>query len=103
MHVIIFITAKDKAEAQKISTHLVEKRLIACANVIAGIQSLFWWEGKVDRAKEVLLVLKTKRTKFKAIVAAVKKLHSYSVPEVIAFPIVEGNKDYLKWIDESVK
>ena len=103
MNIVIFITTKNTAEAKKISQALVGKRLIACANIVKGIQSFFWWEGKVDKANEVLLIIKTKRSLFKEIVKAVKALHSYSVPEITAFPIIEGNKDYLKWIHASVR
>ena len=103
MNIVIFITTKNTAEAKKISQALVGKRLIACANIVKGIQSFFWWEGKVDKANEVLLVIKTKRSLFKEIVKAVKALHSYSVPEIIALPIIEGNKDYLRWIHASVR
>ena len=101
MHIVILVTAKDEAQANKIVEKLVEEKLIACANIVPGIRSIFRWQGKVDRADEVLLVLKSRRRHFPAIVKAVKALHSYDVPEVIALPIVEGNKDYLKWLRES--
>ena len=100
MNIVILITAKNDAEAKKIAEALVKKKLIACANIIKGIKSFFWWEGKVDKANEVLLVLKTKRILFKKIEKTVKTLHSYSVPEIIALPIVEGSKDYLKWVND---
>ncbi len=101
MHIVILVTAKDEAQANKIAERLVEEKLIACANIVPGVQSIFRWQGKVDRAQEALLVLKSRRRHFPAIVKTVKALHSYDVPEVIALPIVEGNKDYLKWISES--
>ncbi len=101
-NIIIFITTKDNAEAETISRKLLDLKLIACANIIPGIQSLFRWEGKVDRAQEVLLVIKTKRAAFREIINRVKSLHSYEVPEIIALPIVDGNQDYLNWINESV-
>jgi periplasmic divalent cation tolerance protein len=101
-HIIILVTAKDKAEAQKISRRLLDANLIACANILDGIQSLFWWQGKIDGANEVLLIMKTRRTHFKKIVIEVKALHSYETPEVIALPVLDGNSDYLKWIDTSV-
>ena len=101
--IVVLITAKDSAEAEKIIVALVEDKLIACANIIKDIKSIFWWEGKGDKADEALLILKTKRNLFKKIVKKVQTLHSYSVPEVIALPIVEGSQDYLKWLNESVK
>ena len=101
MHIVILVTAKDDAEANKIAEKLVAKKLIACVNIVPGIQSIFRWQGKVDRAQEVLLVLKSRRRHFPAIVKTVQALHSYDVPEIIALPIVEGNKDYLQWMTES--
>ena len=100
MYIVILITAKDAGEATKIAEALVKKKLIACANIIKGVKSFFRWEGKVDKANEVLLVLKTKRSLFKEVEKTVKALHSYSVPEIIALPIVDGSKDYLKWVSD---
>jgi len=102
MHIIIFITAKNFSEAQKISEGLLKKKLIACANIIRGVESFFWWQGKIDKAKEALLIVKTQRRLFSKIVKTVKSLHSYDCPEIIALPILKGSKDYLKWIDDSV-
>lgn len=101
MHIVIFVTAKDEGQANKIAEKLVAEKLVACANVVPGIRSIFRWQGKVDQAEEVLLVLKSRRRHFPLIVKTVKALHSYDVPEIIALPIVEGNKDYLNWITES--
>ena len=102
MYMVVFITAKDRAEAKTISDQLLEKKLIACANIVEGVESVFRWKGKIDQAKETLIILKSKQSLFKEIVKTVKAHHSYEVPEIIALPIVEGNPDYLKWIDESV-
>ena len=102
-HIIVFVTAKDGDEAKKISSKLVEEKLIACANIVPGVNSIFFWEGKIDRADEVLLVLKSKKSLFKKIIASVKFVHSYTCPEIIALPIIDGNKDYLRWIDASVR
>ena len=100
---VVLITARDIDEAEKISSHLLEQKLIACANIIPGIQSLFWWQGKIDKAKEVLLVIKTKGNLFAKIVPAVKSVHSYDVPEIIALPIIDGYQTYLRWLNESVQ
>jgi len=102
-HIVILITTKDKKEAAKIAQVLLESKLIACANIIDGVRSLFWWQGKIDSSKEVLLVLKTKKILFKKIVAKVKSLHSYQTPEIIALPIVNGSDDYLSWVSSSVE
>lgn len=101
-YIIILITASSKKEAQRLAKGLVAKRLAACANIVPDIESIFWWEGKIDRAKEVLLILKTKASLFKKIMFEVKKLHSYDCPEIIALPISKGSKEYLNWINQSV-
>ena len=101
MYIVILITAKNVREANKIVTKLIERRLIACANIVKDIKSVFWWQGKVDKAHEVLLILKSKKSCCGKIVKTVKSLHSYDVPEIIALPIVAGNKDYVKWIGKN--
>ena len=102
MYIVILITAKDKEEAQKIADSLVEAKLVACVNIVPQIQSVFWWQGKVDRSPESLLIVKTQKSLFQKVVKQVKSIHSYSVPEIIALPIIAGNKDYLNWITDSV-
>ena len=100
MYCVILVTAKDKEEAEKIARGLVEHKLIACANIVPAVQSIFFWDGKVCSESEVLLIMKSKKNLMKKIIAAVKSLHSYSVPEVISLPITDGNVDYLKWVNE---
>jgi len=101
MEIVIFITAANKKEAKKIAQQLVKSKLVACVNIIEGIKSLFRWKGKVDLAKEVLLVVKSRKEKLAKIIKLVKSLHSYEVPEIIALPIVGGYKPYLNWINDS--
>jgi periplasmic divalent cation tolerance protein len=101
-YIIVLVTAKDKSEAARIAAGLLEAKLIACANIIDGVKSLFWWQGKIDSSKEVLLVLKSRKALLKKITDRVKSLHSYQTPEIIALPIVGGSGDYLAWIDSSV-
>jgi periplasmic divalent cation tolerance protein len=100
-YIVIFVTAKDKKEASTMAKGLLEVKLIACANILDGVQSLFWWQGKIDSSKEVLLILKTKNNLFKKVVSKVKSLHSYQKPEIIALPIINGSEDYLNWINTS--
>lgn len=102
MYSIIFITASNKKEAKKIAQALVGRRLCACVNIIDKVESLFWWKGKIDSAKETLLIIKSRKDKLSKIMALVRSLHSYSVPEIIALPIIGGYGPYLRWIDESV-
>lgn len=100
-YVVVFITTKNITEAKKISERLLNERLAACINIVKGVQSMFWWEGKVDKAFEALLIVKTKKSLLQKLIKTVKSSHSYTVPEIIALPIIDGNKDYLKWIDKS--
>ena len=103
MHCVVLVTAKDVDEAQRIADKLLKEKLIACANIVKDVKSLFRWEGKIDAAQEVILVLKTRRALFAKLVKTVKMVHSYNVPEIIALPIVSGYNPYLKWIDDSTK
>jgi len=103
MNLVIFVTAANKKEAEKIASSLVKEKLAACVNIIENVNSLFWWQGKVDSAKEALLVIKSRGTLMNKLIKKVKSLHSYKVPEIIALPIVSGDKKYLKWINESTR
>lgn len=98
-NVIIFITASSKGEARKIARNLVNARLVACINIIPNIESFFKWKGKLEVCKEVLLIAKTKAELFSKVERCVKRLHSYECPEIIAFEIAKGNKDYLRWVE----
>jgi periplasmic divalent cation tolerance protein len=86
-----------------IAQALLKNKLAACVNIIDKIESFFWWQGKIDCAEEALLLVKSKKSKLPKIIKLVKSLHSYSVPEIIALPIIAGEKKYLKWIDESLR
>jgi periplasmic divalent cation tolerance protein len=102
-HIIVLTTTPSREEAEKIAKTLLEEKLIACANIIGPAYSLFWWQGKIDTAQEHLILMKTRRDLFGKVSERVKTLHSYQVPEVIATRIIEGSKDYLKWLDESLR
>lgn len=101
--IVVLVTASSQEEAGRIGHAVVEARLAACANMIPAIRSLFWWEGKVADEQEVLIILKSREDLFEELATTVKKLHSYRVPEVIAFPIVQGAKEYLAWIQNSTR
>ncbi|MBI2201533.1 MAG: divalent-cation tolerance protein CutA [Armatimonadetes bacterium] len=102
-HVVVLVTGPSADEAERIGRALVEERLAACANLIPSISSAYWWKGKIEEASEALLVLKTRQDLVERLVTRVRALHSYTVPEVIALPILGGNPDYLQWIDDSVE
>ena len=99
---MVLITVKDAEEAQKISRALLKRRQAACVNIVSQVDSSFWWQDKLDAAKESLLIVKTKESLLPEIIKSVKKLHSYDVPEIIALPIVGGSGEYLEWIDREV-
>jgi periplasmic divalent cation tolerance protein len=101
--IVILITTSSEEEAHRIADQLLNQRKAACVNIMPKVDSLFWWQGKLDSAQETLLVIKTKASKLKEITELVKKVHSYEVPEVIALPIVGGNEDYLKWLDTTLE
>ena len=102
-YIVVFITAGDSEEAGRIARRLLEERLAACVNTIGGVESKFWWKGKLDEAGEIALIVKTKASLLPDIIESVKKSHSYEVPEVIALPIVGGSREYLEWIDSVVR
>ena len=101
-YIVIFITTRNAEEAEKISEMLVKRRLAACVNSVAEVSSHFWWKDKLEYSKECLLIVKTREKLFQDIVKAVKKIHSYSIPEIIAMPIINANEEYLEWLDSEV-
>jgi periplasmic divalent cation tolerance protein len=100
--VMIMVMCVSRKEALDVSERLLAKRLVACANIMSAVQSKFWWKGKLDSAREVLVMMKTVKANFKKIEIEIKRVHSYEVPEIIAVPIVAGSRDYLDWINRTV-
>ena len=99
---IVLMTAASRDEAEKIANFLVEERLAACAQIIAPIQSIYWWEGKVCRENEIFFMAKTTRDVFPRLVEAVQRLHSYKVPQLVFVPIADGSANYLDWLRSMV-
>ncbi len=97
--IVVLSTASSAAEAETIARRLVEERLAACVNVVTGVRSFYRWKGKIEDSPEWLLVIKSSRGRLEELRAALEKLHSYDVPEVIALPVVEGTKNYLHWME----
>lgn len=95
---VALVTCESPAQGEKIAKGLLEKRLAACVNILPGAKSIYRWEGKIKEASECLLVIKTQEALLGALTAEVKRLHSYSVPEVVSFRIEGGNPDYLRWL-----
>jgi periplasmic divalent cation tolerance protein len=100
---LILVTCGNRREAKKIARRLVESKLAACVNVGSPVESIYRWKGKIKDDREYLLLIKTRRELFPIVEATVRALHSYSTPEIVAVPIVEGSQDYLAWIDESLE
>jgi len=96
----VYITCKDVNEAKMVGKNLVQERLAACANILPGMISCYWWDGEVQEETEVVLILKSKESHAKKLVERVNALHSYDVPCVVFLPIQDGNPAYLKWIDK---
>ena len=100
--IVVYVTAGSAEEADRLARSLVDERLAACVNRIKSVQSVYRWQGKIEQSEEELLIIKTSRDRFAALEKRVRELHSYSVPEVIALPVIEGSSNYLKWIKEQV-
>ena len=100
---IVLTNTGSEQEARKIARALVERKLAACVNIVAGVESTYWWQAKVETATEWMLVIKTVRSKFESIRDAIVELHSYDLPELIAITIEDGSKEYLNWIREAVQ
>jgi len=101
--IVVIVTCGSAREARRISRALVERRLAACANILAApVESIYRWKGKVESAREFLLLIKTTRRKFSAVEKAVRSLHSYDVAEIISLPISAGSRGYLAWISDSL-
>jgi len=100
---VVLVTVPDTESAERISRALLEKRLCACVNRIDGVNSLFWWQGRLDNATESLLVIKTGSDRYEELTRTVKELHPYEVPEIVALPMDVLNKDYGCWMREEMR
>ena len=102
-HIVVLVTTGTGEEAHKIADKLLIEKKAACVNILPGVSSFFWWEGKINSARDNLLIIKTKADLLDDVISLVKQLHSDKVPEIIALPIVGGNSDYLEWLDKAVE
>jgi periplasmic divalent cation tolerance protein len=98
---VVFVTAPDTKVARRLARTVLEQRLAACANLLQGVESHYWWQGKLDRANEVLIIFKTRKALLASLEAAVLKAHPYQTPEFVALELKGGNRAYLDWILES--
>lgn len=103
MAVTLYVTCKDRQQAMDIANTMVAERLVACANLLGPISSVYWWDGKVQQGDEFALLLKTRDQLVEPATNRIKQLHSYDVPCVVAYPITGGNLDFLNWITAETK
>ncbi len=101
-HLLVLTTIGSEEDAARLGRSLVEKRLVACVNMVGPVRSVFLWKGKVEDESERLLLMKTRADRYAELETAIQELHPYDVPEVIAIPIERGSQAYLSWVDENV-
>jgi len=101
--IVILITAGSPDEAATIARTLVDEHLAACVNIIPGVRSFFFWEGRTQDAAEALMICKSRMPLMDAVIARVKTLHTYTVPEIIALPVAAGLPSYLAWVKDATK
>ncbi|MHA1338710.1 MAG: divalent-cation tolerance protein CutA [Promethearchaeota archaeon] len=99
---IFLITIGNKKDAEELAYKLVESKLAACCNLIEGLTSIYYWNGKIEKDSELLIIAKTSKNKADELISFVKQNHPYDVPECIGLPIAKGNEDYLNWIFDSL-
>lgn len=102
-HVLVVTTTDSQEEAQAIGRHLIEHRLAACVQVLGPVESMYWWQEKIESAQEWQCIAKSRQDLFGSMESAIRKMHSYDVPEILAFPIVEGSGPYLAWMQEQLR
>lgn len=101
-YIQVLTTTEKKEEAEKIAKILVEKKIAACVQIFGPITSTYWWKEKIEKAEEWLCFIKTKKNLYDEVEKAIKEIHSYEVPEIIAIPIISGSKEYLEWLNCSL-
>ncbi|MHC1590006.1 MAG: divalent-cation tolerance protein CutA [Candidatus Hecatellaceae archaeon] len=101
--IVVLTMAPDENSAERISRELVESRLAACCSLVKGLTSTYWWEGKVEEAEEVLLIIKTSRVLYREVERKIRDFHPYKVPEIVAFKVEAGLPEYLSWLREALR
>ena len=102
-HRIVLTTASSPDEARKIARALVEERLAACVNIVNGVGSIYRWKGAIEESEEILLLIKTREDKLPQLEKAVRRLHSYDLPEFLVLRVEHGGTAYLQWLDETLQ
>ena len=101
--IMVLMTSPQEKEAREIAQALLHRRQAACVGIFPAGESFFWWEGKIDRAREFLLIAKSRKDMLGELIETVKAIHAYDVPEIVALPIVGGNPEYLNWLGKELK
>ncbi|MCW3977891.1 MAG: divalent-cation tolerance protein CutA [Candidatus Bathyarchaeota archaeon] len=102
-HIIVLMTTASREEAEKITHNLLKQKWIACANIVGPVSSLFWWKDKISQDNEFLVLMKTSSNLFEKLATAIKQMHSYEVPEIIAVHITKGEQSYMDWLGSSLR
>jgi periplasmic divalent cation tolerance protein len=102
-NIVVFITAANEEEGGRLAKLLLERRLAACVSLLPSARSFFWWEGRIDEQTETVMIVKSRRQALPQLIETVQKHHSYSVPEIIALPIIGGAENYLTWLATEVR
>lgn len=98
--IFVYVTYPDKKLAKAISKALIEARLVACANIMDSHESMYWWDGVVQKTKEIAVIYKTRRELFEGVEAKVKALHPFDVPCIVSLPVEKGQQDFVNWVRE---
>ena len=99
----VITSTQNKEDAEKIAAELIQTKLAVCTQILGPVSSSYWWNGNIETVNEWLCIIKSKKSLYNKIEAAIKKMHPYQIPEILALPVIEGNKDYLKWLDNEVQ
>ena len=101
--ILIYCPVPNKKVGEKISQQLLKTQLIACANLISNMDSFYWWEGKITKDKEALLIGKSKKSLYKKVAREIRKIHPYKTPAILSLPIEQAEKSFLNWLSQSLK
>ncbi|MEI6092691.1 MAG: divalent-cation tolerance protein CutA [bacterium] len=102
-NIVVLVTVPSKQDAENISKTILDKKICACVNIVDGVKSFFYWKEKIENSEEFLLIIKTNKQNYQKLEDNIKKIHPYTVPEIIALPIILGSADYLEWLNDTVK
>jgi len=101
--ILVLTTLPSPQKSRRLAELVLKKKLAACINILGPVQSFFWWKKKIDRAREYLLLIKTRRSLFSKLESLIRKNHPYSIPEIVSLPIDRGTKPYLDWLSASLR